>query len=223
MASRRKVIPADSFLQLQQRLDRLPPKKPERAAQIASVADLYGVSATTVYRALRRDLKPHAAHRRDYGRARVLSTLELELYCEIIAALKLCTTNTSGRHLSTSRAIQLLEEHRVEVGQRLIKAPPGLLRHQTVYSYISRFRLDQSRLIRPKPAVRFQAKYSNDCWQFDMSSSDLKHSRRPEWVVLARGEPTLTIFSVVDDRSSITLRNIGAFTVKTPNRHCVFC
>lgn len=204
MDSRRKVIPADSLLQLRQRLDRLPPKSPERAAQIASVADLYGVSATSVYRALRRDLKPHAAHRRDYGKSRVLSTSELELYCEIIAALKLRTTNKSGRHLSTSRAIQLLEEHGVEVGQGLIKAPPGLLSRQTVDRYISRFRLDQSRLLREPPAVRFQAEYSNDCWQFDMSPSDLKHIERPEWVDPARGEPTLTIFSVVDDRSGIT-------------------
>lgn len=204
MASRRKVIPADSLLQLRQRLDRLPPKSPERAAKIASVADLYGVSATTVYRALRRDLKPHVAHRRDHGKPRVLSTSELELYCEIIAALKLRTTNKSGRHLSTSRAIQLLEEHGVEVGQGLIKAPPGLLRRQTVDRYISRFRLDQTRLLREPPAVRFQAEYSNDCWQFDMSPSDLKHIERPEWVDPAKGVPTLTIFSVVDDRSGVT-------------------
>lgn len=204
MASRRKVIPADSLLQLRQRLDRLPPKSPERAAQIASVADLYGVSATTVYRALRRDLKPHAAHRRDHGKLRVLSTSGLELYCEIIAALKLRTTNKYGRHLSTSRAIQLFEEHGVEVGQGLIKAPPGLLHRQTVDRYISRFRLDQARLLRESPAVRFQAEYSNDCWQFDMSPSDLKHIERPEWVVPAKGVPTLTIFSVVDDRSGVT-------------------
>lgn len=50
MSSRRKSIPSDSLLQLQQRLDRLPPKSPERAVQIATVAQLYGVSATTVYR-----------------------------------------------------------------------------------------------------------------------------------------------------------------------------
>lgn len=48
MGSRRKTIPADSLLQLRQRLDRLPPKKPERAAQIAAMAQLYGISATTV-------------------------------------------------------------------------------------------------------------------------------------------------------------------------------
>ncbi|OFC63346.1 hypothetical protein BBW68_05725 [Candidatus Erwinia dacicola] len=61
-------------------------------------------------------LKPHAAHRRDHGKYRVLSTPELEQYCEIIAALKLRTTNKSGRHLSMTKAIQLLEEHGVEIG-----------------------------------------------------------------------------------------------------------
>ena len=69
MASR-KVIPVDSLVQLRQRLDRLPPKSPERAAQIAAVAQLYGVSSTTVYRALRALSKPRAAHRADRGKPR---------------------------------------------------------------------------------------------------------------------------------------------------------
>lgn len=49
MSSRRSAIPADSLLQLRQRLDRLPPKSPERATQIAAAAQLYGISVTTVY------------------------------------------------------------------------------------------------------------------------------------------------------------------------------
>ncbi len=49
MSNRHKAIPVDSLLQLRQRLDRLPRKSAERATQIAAVADLYGVSATTVY------------------------------------------------------------------------------------------------------------------------------------------------------------------------------
>ena len=105
MASR-KVIPADSLFQLRQRLDRLPPRSPERAAQVAAVAQLYGVSSTTVYRALQAFPKPHAAHRTDRGTPRVLPKAELERYCELIAALKLRTTNKQGRHLSTQRAIE---------------------------------------------------------------------------------------------------------------------
>lgn len=65
MSSRRKAIPADSLLQLRQRLDRLTPKSPERSAQITATALLYGISVTTVYRTRRSFQKPHTAHRRD--------------------------------------------------------------------------------------------------------------------------------------------------------------
>lgn len=123
MSSRRSAIPSDSLLQLRQRLDRLPPKSPERANQIAATAQLYGISVTTVYRALHLVLKPRTAHRSDHGQPRILPPSELEHYCELIAALKLRTTNKSGRHLSTGRAIQLLEEHGVETVQGLIKSP----------------------------------------------------------------------------------------------------
>jgi len=61
-SNRRKEIPTDSLLQLQQRLDRLPRKSAERVVQITSMAELYGVSATTVYRALKRCLKPRAVY-----------------------------------------------------------------------------------------------------------------------------------------------------------------
>ncbi|EJH4388744.1 transposase family protein [Salmonella enterica subsp. enterica serovar Enteritidis] len=203
MSSRRSAIPSDSLLQLRQRLDRLPPKSPERANQIAATAQLYGISVTTVYRALHLVLKPRTAHRSDHGQPRILPPSELEHYCELIAALKLRTTNKSGRYLSTGRAIQLLEEHGVETVQGLIKSPKGLLRKQTVNRWLSRWRLDQPRLLREPPAVRFQAENSNDCWQFDMSPSDLKHIERPDWVDPARGEPTLMLFSVVDDRSGV--------------------
>lgn len=100
-ATRHSPIPADSLLALHQRLDRLPPKSPERPVQVKSVAELYGVSADTVYRLLRDFHKPKAAQRSDRGKPRVLPKAELEHYCELIAALKLRTTNKQGRHLST--------------------------------------------------------------------------------------------------------------------------
>lgn len=203
MSSRRSTIPADSLLQLRQRLDRLLLKSPERTAQITAPAQLYGISVTTVYRALRFVLRPRTAHHRDHGQPRILPPSELEYYCELIAALKLRTTNKSGRHLSTGRAIQLLEEHDVETAQGLLKNPRGLLRKQTVNRCLSRWRLDQPRLLREPPVVRFQAENSNDCWQFHMSPSDLKHIKRPDWVDPARGEPTLMLFSVMDDRSYV--------------------
>jgi hypothetical protein len=123
MDGRRKVIPVDSLLQLRQRLDCLPPKSPERAIQIATVAKLYGISTTTVYRALYAFRKPHSAYRADHGKPRLLPQSELERYCELIAALKLRTTNKQGRHLSTGRAIELMEDYGVETAHGLVKAP----------------------------------------------------------------------------------------------------
>lgn len=185
-SGRHSAIPDDSLTQLRQRLDRLPKKSPERATQVAAIAELYGVSPSTVYRALNLLHKPHAAHRADHGKPRVLQQAELERYCELIAALKLRTTNKQGRHLSTGRAIKLLEDYGVETAQGLVKAPKGVLSRPTINRYLSLWRLDQPRLSRQPPAVRFQAEHSNDCWQFvchlliSSTSTSLNGSTRPE-------------------------------------------
>ena len=204
MITSRNVIPTDSLVQLRQRLDRLPPKSPERAAQVAAVAQMYGVSSATVYRALQALLKPRAVHRTDRGTPRVLPQAELERYCELIAALKLRTTNKQGRHLSTPRAIEILEQYGVETPQGLIRAPQGVLHKTTVNVYLRQWHLDHPRLTRQPPAVRFEAEHSNDCWQCDMSPSDLKHLERPSWIDPSTGEPTFMLCSVVDDRSGVS-------------------
>lgn len=198
------MIPADSLFQLRQRLDRLPPRSPERAAQVAAVAQVYGVSSTTVYRALKAFPKPRAAHRVDRGIPRVLPKAELERYCELVAALKLRTTNKQGRHLSTQRAIEILEQYGVETPQGLVRAPQGVLHKTTIDVYLRQWHVDHPRLTRQPPAVRFEAEHSNDCWQFDMSPSDLKHIATPAWIEPSKGEPTLMLFSVVDDRSGVS-------------------
>lgn len=208
----RKSIPAEALLQLRQRLERLSPKNPERASQVAAMSQLYGVSATSVYRALNDLLKPHTIHRVDHGQPRILPRQEMERYCELVAALKFRTTNKKGRHLSTRRAIELLEDYGVDTEQGHIQAPKGVLTRSTVNRYLSGWHLDQPRLHRPPPAVRFQAEYSNDCWQFDMSPSDLKHIEAPEWINPEKGEPTLMLFSVVDDRSGVAYQEY----------HCVY-
>lgn len=203
MSTRRKSIPVDSLLQLRQRLDRLPKKSPERTSQVEATADLYGVSPITIYRALSSFSTLHNAHRADRGRPRVLPQTELTRYCELVAALKLRTTNKQGRHLSTQRAIQLLEQHGIETPHGIVRPPPGILHKTTVDVYLRQWHLDQPRLTRQPPAVRFEAEYSNDCWQFDMSPSDLKHIEKPAWIDPAKGTPTLMLFSVVDDRSGV--------------------
>lgn len=121
----------------------------------------------------------------------------------MIAALKLRTRNKQGRHLSTRRAIELLEHYGVETPHGLVRVPRGVLHKTTVDVYLRRWHLDQSRLIRQPPAVRFQAEFSNACWQFDMSPSDLKQVEAPLWIEPGRGAPTLMVFSVVDDRSGV--------------------
>jgi hypothetical protein len=79
-----------------------------------------------------------------------------------------------------------MENYGVETAQGLVKVPKGLLCCSTVNRYLSLLRLDQPHLLHA-PAVRFQAEYSNDCWQFDMSPSDLKHIDQPSWIDPAKG------------------------------------
>jgi hypothetical protein len=69
-----------------------------------------------------------------------LPKTELERYCEWIAALKLRTSNKNGRHLSTRRAIELLEQYGIETPQGLIQAPKGLLSKTTADVYLRRSR-----------------------------------------------------------------------------------
>jgi hypothetical protein len=49
----RKPLPEDAVLALCQRLELFPTKRAERKQLVQETADLYGVSAATVYRALR--------------------------------------------------------------------------------------------------------------------------------------------------------------------------
>jgi len=202
-ATRPNALPVEALLALRQRLDDWPPRAPERPVLIADTASLYGVSPATVYRALRDFHKPKAVGRADRGQSRRLPTAQMERYCELVAALKMRTTNRKGRHLSTARALELLEQYGVETPQGLIQAPPGVLTRATVDRYLRRWGLDLPRLTRAPPAVRFQAEHGNDGWQFDLSPSDLKQVAVPLWFEPGRGRPTLMLFSVVDDRSGV--------------------
>jgi len=85
------------------------------------IAKLYGVSEATLYRALREYSRPKALRRSDYGQPRILAIEEMETYCEIIAAMKIRTSNQKGRHLSTSETIRLLEEFGLDTLKGLLK------------------------------------------------------------------------------------------------------
>jgi hypothetical protein len=196
-----KRLPTEAVVTLRRRLERLAARDPERSRLLADTARLYGISRAALYRQWREQGRPRAQHRADRGRPRVLPLATLRRYCEIVAALTLRTTNGKGRHLSTRRAIALLEEHGVETKDGLVRAPRGVLKRPTLDRYLRRWGLDQDQLTRPPAAVRFEAERSNALWQLDLSPSDLKQVKAPPWVEPGRGAPTLMLYSVVDDRS----------------------
>ncbi|HEY9881674.1 MAG TPA: IS481 family transposase [Leptolyngbyaceae cyanobacterium] len=196
-------MPTEAILDLRQRLSKLPSRCAERRQLIQATAQLYGVSESTLYRALQRASQPHGVRRTDLGQPRVMPKPTLERYCEVIAAIQLRTTNGKGRHLSTGEAIRLLEEVGIDTPDGFLQAPPNLLKRQTVNRYLKQWGYDYAKLKRQPPAVRFQAQYSNECWHFDLSPSDLKHVKAPDWIEPGRGHPLLMLYSVVDDRSGV--------------------
>jgi hypothetical protein len=199
----KKLIPAETLADLDRKLLGLPRRSSERRQIIHERAAFYGVSETSLYRALRLHLRPKALRRSDHGTPRVLPRERMEHYCELIAAVKVRTSNQKGRCLSTGEAIRLLEEFGIETPEGLVKVDPGLLKLSTVNRYLLRWGYDKTTLTRQPAAVRFQAEHSNDCWQFDLSPSDLKQIKEPPWLRPDRAAPTLMLFSVVDDRSGV--------------------
>lgn len=197
-------ISAESLLDLRRRLDRLPPRHKDRKVLIDNGVAFYGVSRPTVYRALHDQLRPKSLRRADRGAPRKIRRAELERYCEIVAALKIRTSNKQGRRLSTNRALELIEEHGVETPAGVVQAPPGLLNRATINRYLKLWGYDHARMTRAPAAVRFEARTSNALWQFDMSPSDLREIEQPTWIDPTRNRPPAPmLYSVVDDRSGV--------------------
>ena len=203
MPDRSKRPPGEALVDLRRRLALLAPRDPARTEIVGRAAEAYGISIWTMYRALRDLHRPKSVRRADHGTTRAVPAAEMDRYAEIVVALKIRTTNKKGRHLSTKRAIELLEGDGVETPDGLVKAPPGLLKRATVDRVLRASGLDYARVTRPIAAVRFQAKRSNELWHFDLSPSDLKHVEASLWIEQGRGKPTLMLFSAVDDRSGV--------------------
>jgi hypothetical protein len=104
-----KAIPVEALVELRQCLAAFPPRSAARRQLVHDTATLYGVSATTLYRALRERARPRAVRRSDRGTPRIVPAAQMQRYCEIIAAIKRRTSNKQGRHLSTAEAIRLIE------------------------------------------------------------------------------------------------------------------
>ncbi len=199
-----KKIPEDRLIELKRNLDLFPARSDERKRIIHSFAQLYDVSVSSIYRAIRERCKPKGLRRSDAGVSRILKTLEMEKYVQIIAAMKIRTRNKKNHHLSTSEAIRLLEEFGIETNEGLVKVPKSVLKKTTVNRYLRNWGYDIRSLKIEPASVRFQANYSNECWQFDLSPSDLKVVEQwPEWVKDGKGRPILMLYSVVDDRSGV--------------------
>jgi len=205
-----KTIPLETLIVLQNQLDALSPRSIKRRLLLEETATLYGVSVSTVRRSLRQHHQPRSVYRNDYNQPRVISQADMKRYCELIAALKLRTTNKKGRHLSTKECIRLLEDHGVETPEGLIKSPLGLLKRSTISRYLTRWGYDTRAMTIEPPSVPFQAIHSNDCWQFDFSPSDLKKLKGDKSTRPGEKSPTLMLASVVDDRSGICYQEYHA-------------
>ena len=110
MARERGGIPTETLMGLRRRLATLPRRDPGRRAEVGRIAELFGVSASTVCRALASVRHPKDLRRADRGRPRAADPSQMNRYCTIVAALKVRTTNGQGRKLSTARAIEILED-----------------------------------------------------------------------------------------------------------------
>ncbi len=119
-------------------------------------ATLYGVSEQTLYRALAARARPKALRRADRGIPRALPKDQLERYCEMIAAIKVRTSNKKGRHLSTTGALRLIEEFGVDTPDGHVQAPKGILNKTTVNRYLQQWGYDRTSLSRQPAAVRFR-------------------------------------------------------------------
>ena len=99
--------------------------------------------------------------------------------------------------------------HPTRSGRGMRAGPPTIIQIPSVHMACNTLPQNSAetreahRMGRPPPAQRFQAEHANDCWQFDLSPSDLKQVPAPLWVEAGRGPPTLMLFSVVDDRSGV--------------------
>ncbi len=204
MANRGIRIPAETLLALKTRLAGLPPRSATRREEVGRTAAFFSVSPSTIYRSLKSLHQPKGLKRADRGKPRGIPERDLVMYCEIIAALKIRTSNRKGRHLSTNRAIELLEEHGVRTPDGHVQPSPGLLKRSTVNRWLKDWGFDHPRMTRATPVTRFEAQQSNACWQFDISPSDLKHIAQPAWVDPRRGQPMMMLYSVVDDRSGVS-------------------
>jgi hypothetical protein len=197
-------IPEEILLELADNLSRLRARDAERRRLVKRTAAIFGCSCETVYRQIARQRGPRRCTRSDQGQPRQATEPDFRRWVEIVAAVKLATRNKKGRHLSTSRAIELAEEG-VYLEGRFEQIPKGGLRRSNCDRWMHRLGISIRHSLRQTPAIRFEARESNECWQFDVSVSDAHYLAEQKILPEAgqSGYPHLGLFSVVDDHSRV--------------------
>ncbi len=191
-----KPIPTEQLIALHNKMSMYTARDPKRKQLICSFSNSFGLSESTVHRQLREHVHFAKVARLDKNIPRVITQIDMLLYCRIIAALKLRTSNKKNKHLSTQQCIRILEEYGVETEQGLITSPKGVLKKTTVNRYLNNWGYDTVSMKIEPAVVRFEAEYSNDCWQFDFTPSDLKRFS-------VDSDKKLFIANVTDDKSGV--------------------
>ncbi len=83
MANRGIRIPAETLLALRTRLAGLPPRSAARREEVGRIAGLFGVSPSTVYRALKSLHQPKGLRRSDRGKPRGIQERDLARYWRV--------------------------------------------------------------------------------------------------------------------------------------------
>ncbi len=119
----KKQLVAETLIDLHRRLSTLPSRSHDRRMIMQETANLYGLSEQTLYRALAERARPKPCDAQTVVR-RGCCRRTRWYYCELIAAIKVRTSNKKGRHLSTGEAIRLIEEFGVETPDGLSAQTP---------------------------------------------------------------------------------------------------
>ena len=190
-----KKIPLEHLIFLNHEIDKLSIKNRKRKELVSQCAKDFGVSPSTVYRQLKSRLEKKAAYRKDHHKPRACSEADMRKYCEVIAAMRLRAKNKKRHGISTPRCINLLETTGVYLENDLIIIPNGLLNKSTVNRYLRTWGLNDSAMLIEPVVTHFEAEYSNECWQFDFTPSDLKK------INFISGNEKLLLAIFVDDAS----------------------
>lgn len=197
-----KKVPLEILFRLDEKITNLPNNGKLRRELVHEVAILYDLSDSAIYRQLKNlQLHPPTRKRRkDSGAPKILSNEKLYLYCQLIAALKIRTINNQNHTLSTKQCITFLENEGVVVNNKTISAPKNILKTSTVNKYLSLYYISPNDVLSEPTFTHFEASYSNQCWQLDITPSELhrlpsQHKDDPRRVF---------VFSVIDDKSGLS-------------------